>query len=79
MVVNGYRSAAYEWAEVVAVTLRPGARGRCSTSPTARRSPRWASRAPTVRAPPHRSDASVPSSPNTPPTRASGDPDPGLV
>ena len=35
VVVNGYKRRAYEWAEVVAVHLPPGRRGRSSTSPTA--------------------------------------------
>ena len=38
VVVNGYRTHVYEWAEVVAIRLRRARRGRPSTSPTARRS-----------------------------------------
>ncbi|MEZ5095364.1 MAG: hypothetical protein R2731_04160 [Nocardioides sp.] len=59
IVVNGYRRREYAWAQVLAVTLPPGAPGRPWTWRTAPASPRWASRAPTgsVRAPPSESCA----------------------
>ena len=50
VVVNGYRTHVYEWAEVVSITLAGAPRGRPSTSPTAPRCPRSPSRAPTVTA-----------------------------
>src|SRR3954465_2793540 len=66
VVVNGYRRREFEWPQVVAVRLPPGApgvpagpaaaprpalRGSRWTSPTAPPSPRWASRDPTATGP----------------------------
>ena len=51
VVVNGYRRHEYDWAEIVAVHLPPGAPWATLDLADGTTVPRWASRAPTAPAP----------------------------